>query len=123
MVNGPSLVSIKPVCCRALNCRRAYPRWRVLGAVSTWTQAKEWQRSLALMVRMQHEGMTPTVVCYNSVINSLGMSGEWQRAEVVMENMIQANIIPNIISWNTLAQAFVIVSSLGDRAPPPFGCW
>lgn len=73
-------------------------------------QGKEWQKALALLVRMQHDNIQPNLKCMNSAINALAQVGEWKRAEGIMQMITDAGLQPNVYSYNSLAHAYVTVT-------------
>lgn len=75
----------------------------------------EWRKALALLVRMQHDSVSPNLHCMNAAINALGLSGEWQRAEQIMEVVRQWGMVPNVISYNSLAMAYTSVRGTDSR--------
>lgn len=72
----------------------------------------EWQKALALLVRMQHDLVQPNLQCMNAAINALALAGEWKRAEAIMQMITNAGLEPDVYSYNSMAMAYVTVSVL-----------
>lgn len=73
-------------------------------------QGLQWRRALALLVRMQHDGIEPNLQCFNAVIHGLGLAGEWKRAEAIMEVIHKTGLVPDGYSYNSMAMAYASVS-------------
>jgi pentatricopeptide repeat protein len=59
-------------------------------AMTACSKCGNWERALALLVHMQHQGLQPDAVNYNSAIMACGEGGAWQRADELVQTMTTA---------------------------------
>jgi pentatricopeptide repeat protein len=83
-------------------------------AMTACSKCSNWERALALLVHMQHQGLQPDAVNYNSAIVACGEGGAWQRAEELVQTMITANDRRLQPTVNTYACLVVALGKAGQ---------
>lgn len=65
------------------------------------------------MEQMKKEGIEPTIVSYNHLLDGLAKCREWYRARRVFRRMVRDGIIPDLYSYNGLVEA----AGMGSMSP------
>jgi pentatricopeptide repeat protein len=70
-------------------------------AISGCARAREWQRAVALLERMEKRGIEPTVISYNTAISACAKGGQWRRAIKLLGKMEKRGLTPDAISYSS----------------------
>src|SRR5690349_9089054 len=54
---------------------------------------------------MQHQGVKPNVVTWNTFIAAYGQQGQLKEAQKLLKQMQQRGVKPDVVTWNALISA------------------
>ena len=70
-------------------------------AIKIYGRGGQHLDAVALLRRMEHEGLTPTGVNYSAAIDACGRNGDWEMGLGLLEEMKQKGLSPNMIAYGT----------------------
>ena len=65
-----------------------------------------WPKALDYYALMKQEGLSPTLMTYNSLLHALAKGGQWEKAEMLVKDIAKVSLKPDALTYNLLMSAF-----------------